>query len=126
MKQLKHKIFTRIRIVSLDSTLSGCIGTVIGHYGKEASIVLLDDPPKKYDNGIVIVDVCIEELKEMLPCPFCGFEFPEDLIDCVYPRGNRAGWRAGCNESMGGCTAEVLGATEEEAIQNWNNRITKV
>jgi hypothetical protein len=76
----------------------------------------------KREVGLTKIPFVVRELMNILkPCPFCGFVFPEDLIDCIYPRS--FGWRAGCNESMGGCTAEVLGETEEEAIQNWNKRI---
>lgn len=79
-------------------------------------------------------------------CPFCGFRFPKDLIDNVYPSGiwwieDPDGFRhykhrndvdpsenAGacydvvCQEHMGGCGASIGGDSYEEAIAKWNRR----
>ena len=80
-----------------------------------------------------------------LDCPFCGFAFPKDLIDNVYPSGTcwieeEDGFRhyvhrtdvrqkhgqcykVVCQEHMGGCGASIDGDSYEEAIEKWNTRV---
>lgn len=63
----------------------------------------------------------------MKKCPFCGFQPDENDMDMVYPKvrisdGLVYMWRAGCSESAGGCTAEVLGDSRKDVIANWNKR----
>lgn len=76
------------------------------------------------------------------PCPFCGMICNLDL-DTLYPSG--IGWKdAGvgyrhyvsawgvpkeqwcykivCNESYGGCGAEIQGDSTTEVIEKWNKR----
>lgn len=84
------------------------------------------------------------------PCPFCGMEIDLEDVDTVYPSGT--GWidvpfeemeggsyrhyvpasqvppeqwcyKIICNESYGGCTAEIHADSKEEAIERWNNRV---
>jgi hypothetical protein len=63
VKQFKN--FTRVEIQSVDiNPLQGNAATVIGHYGKECSIVILDAPPSGYDKGIVIHNDCLIEIVE--------------------------------------------------------------
>jgi hypothetical protein len=85
---------------------------------------------------------------KLLPCPFCGMEPEEDLIDTLYPSGtywrdnvlpnegtmrsyhgrDRAKegdgmcWTMNCTENAGGCGAEISGDSEQEAIDRWNRR----
>lgn len=81
------------------------------------------------------------------PCPFCGFEINLDDYDVLYPSGT--GWKEEdcgdgtmfrhyvsscevpkeqwcykliCNQSMGGCGAEMHGDSEQETIEKWNQR----
>ena len=83
-------------------------------------------------------------MDKLLPCPFCGWTAdPTDLIDVVYPSGTMwrevGGYRTYlhyqdrqegdnfcfvvvCNQSMGGCSAEIHGDSKEEAIAKWNRR----
>jgi hypothetical protein len=64
--------------------------------------------------------------KKIKPCPFCGQEIDITDEDFCYPNNReRTEWRAGCIEIADGCGAEVLGCTEEEAINKWNNRVKK-
>jgi hypothetical protein len=77
------------------------------------------------------------------PCPFCGKKPSEDLIDTCYPNGtywreedglrhyirhkerlltdNRC-WLFHCNESEGGCGAELTGDSRDEVIEKWKRR----
>lgn len=83
------------------------------------------------------------------PCPFCGWEVPyddyESMLDILYRNGilwryrpsgrveflsklhtNKYDgyvWKLECNESMGGCGAEMHGLTEMEVTMKWNRRI---
>jgi hypothetical protein len=58
------------------------------------------------------------------PCPFCGLKLDIFDPDFSYPVGRHGDiFRAGCMESAGGCTAEVLGKGRYNAIDNWNKRI---
>lgn len=85
-------------------------------------------------------------MTKLLPCPFCGWSSdPDDLEDVVYPSGTM--WRevggrrtyfsykerqdgdnfcfvVVCNESMGGCGAEIFGDSEQEAVNKWNRRFS--
>lgn len=76
-------------------------------------------------------------------CPFCGFRFPSDLIDNVYPTGrwrdddeirhylfpddprehHGRTWVVVCQQHMGGCDASIHGDSREEAIAKWNRRV---
>lgn len=78
------------------------------------------------------------------PCPFCGWAAPEDLDDVLYRSGSvwrlradgrrsyhahrdrRPGdhdvWELCCNESMGGCGAQMHGDSEAEVVALWNRR----
>lgn len=57
------------------------------------------------------------------PCPFCGQEIDITDKDFCYPNNREmTEWRAGCIEIAGGCGAEILGETAEEAINKWNRR----
>jgi len=83
-------------------------------------------------------------LKRMMnfkPCPFCGTEAPQDLIDNLYPSGifynkepdgyisyysfmerqidHLPMYKYICN----GCDVEMNGHTEEEVLEKWNNRV---
>ena len=66
-------------------------------------------------------------MKTMLPCPFCGHVPDVTDPDSVYPvnryRDEGQIFRAGCEEAAGGCGAEVLGFSPEDAIKRWNTRI---
>lgn len=62
------------------------------------------------------------------PCPFCGQEIRVTDPDFCYPttRKNEYGvqyYRAGCIEIAGGCGAEVIGESYEEAFDKWNRRV---
>lgn len=83
-------------------------------------------------------------MQEAKPCPFCGMKNNLD-IDTLYPSG--IGWKEDndirhyvsihqeelpreqwcykviCNESYGGCGAEIHGDSAEEAINKWNKRV---
>jgi hypothetical protein len=54
----KFKVYTRIKIV-YGEPFVGYTGTIVGHYGKECSIVLLDKVPEGKDRGIVIHNDCL-------------------------------------------------------------------
>ena len=67
-----------------------------------------------------MTDIIIKGVK---PCPFCGQIIDEEDVDFCYPYTfDRDVWRAGCIESAGGCGAEVLGHSAEDAINKWNTR----
>jgi len=61
------------------------------------------------------------------PCPFCGHVIDTTDPDFCYPTtrpdelGNQD-WCAQCPEVQGGCGAEVISITEQDAIANWNRR----
>ena len=61
--------------------------------------------------------------KNIKDCPFCGQVIDETDRDFCYPSDREyTSWIAGCMESAGGCGAEVLGESKEDAIKKWNNR----
>lgn len=64
----------------------------------------------------------------ILPCPFCGQVPDPNDGDFCYPsimrRDGTQIYRAGCIELAGGCGAEVLGDSAEEAIERWNTRVS--
>ena len=63
-------------------------------------------------------------MTEILPCPFCGQIIDPTDADFCYPNNReKTAWRAGCIEVAGGCGAEIVGETAEEAIRLWNTRI---
>ncbi|QDJ96262.1 hypothetical protein Xoosp13_75 [Xanthomonas phage Xoo-sp13] len=61
----------------------------------------------------------------ILPCPFCGFDvgkaFNFESQDISYPVSGNV-WQFGCNATIGGCDATMLGVSEKDAIKNWNKR----
>jgi len=85
---------------------------------------------------------------KLLPCPFCGMEPEDDLIDTLYPSGTywrdnlrpngrtirsyhgrdavKEGdgkcWTMHCTENAGGCGAEISGDSIEEVVNRWNRR----
>lgn len=64
--------------------------------------------------------------EQALPCPFCGMTPDSTDADFCYPTLTRKDgtsiYRAGCIESAGGCGAEVLGDSPNDAIWRWNTR----
>lgn len=65
----------------------------------------------------------MEKKPELKPCPFCGQIPDANDEDSIYPVTlDRKVYRAGCIESAGGCGAEVLGCSREDAIEKWNAR----
>ncbi len=59
-------------------------------------------------------------------CPFCGhLPNPDNYRDSIHAvvRDDTV-WKAGCLLTEGGCDASVLGWTRDEAIKNWNRRVT--
>lgn len=79
------------------------------------------------------------------PCPFCGMAVDDDLSDTLYPTqgwvwatlGHRRYrhyvsvladglhgkvWTFHCTENSGGCGAEVIGHSRDEALDAWNRR----
>lgn len=86
-------------------------------------------------------------MTECKPCPFCGMKIDPEDIDTVYPSGT--GWidvpmeeggyrhyvlasqvpveqwcyKIICNESYGGCSAEIYADSREEAVEKWNKRV---
>lgn len=85
-------------------------------------------------------------MKSAKPCPFCGHSIDPNDIDTLYPSGT--GWidhhtdafrsyvsayevpkeqwcyKIICNESYGGCGAEVHGDSIDETLDKWNTRYT--
>ena len=85
---------------------------------------------------------------KLLPCPFCGMEPEDDLSDTLYPSGtmwrdnllpndesfrsyhgrDRAKegdgrcWTMHCTQNIGGCGAQNIGDSQQEAIGRWNRR----
>lgn len=60
-------------------------------------------------------------------CPFCGHQPKIDDLNFAYPLSKlQAVWRAGCDETLGGCTAEVIGNSKEDVIAKWNYRKGKL
>lgn len=84
-----------------------------------------------------------KDLGPLKPCPFCGRTPEIDHPDTLYPNG--VGWRQEkegfrsyhnrrdipkeqwcyslhCDESCGGCGAEISADSQEEAVEKWNRR----
>lgn len=60
---MHFEIYDRVKIVnSSDSRLDGRIGTLMGTYGENSSIVVFDIPPPDYNPAIVVVNQIIERL----------------------------------------------------------------
>ena len=89
------------------------------------------------------MDKKIENVIEMLPCPFCGKRVDLDDDDTLYPTGiywritdgvrhyirhkNRLPddnkvWGMHCPETSGGCGVEIHRDSREECIDAWNRR----
>ena len=65
-------------------------------------------------------------MASLLPCPFCGFVPDVKDGDCIYPvNRERTVWNLVCYDTGGGCGASVLGDSPENAIINWQKRVTK-
>lgn len=63
-----------------------------------------------------------EDLKECLPCPFCG-EFNEEKQNYLHRTIDKQGWYSiGCSGC--GCEPGFCVRSEEEAIKKWNSRVT--
>lgn len=89
---------------------------------------------------------------ECKPCPFCGMQIDPEDIDTLYPSGTgwidmpfeeveggsyrhyvnafahevpKDQWcyKIICNESYGGCAAEIHADSKQEAIEKWNKRV---
>lgn len=85
-------------------------------------------------------------LKQLKPCPFCGYKLENNVDDSFYPVGN-AWWRDSeevgcriyvgarereegdqpvyglhCPPCSGGCGAEMSADTPEDAVAKWNRR----
>lgn len=60
-------------------------------------------------------------------CPFCGhLPHPDNYRDSIHPVvKDGTVWKAGCLATEGGCDASILGWTRDEAILNWNRRVTE-
>ena len=81
----------------------------------------------------------------LAPCPFCGMKPSDDLSDTLYPsgifwrhnpetgirsyhgmsdrkEGDAQCFKIVCNETYGGCSAEVSGDSREEVAAKWNRR----
>jgi hypothetical protein len=74
-------------------------------------------------NADEIIELNALKRKDAKQCPFCGFV--PDIFDpdfCYPQNSEKTLYTAGCIESEGGCSANVLGRSEYEAIDNWNKR----
>lgn len=69
----------------------------------------------------------IEEVPELLPCPFCGSE-AKLLSHCTIPEhgADTAGdWAVVCQNQDADCNVRLLYChSKEEAITQWNRRVT--
>lgn len=62
--------------------------------------------------------------EKLEPCPFCGLTPDLEDDDVCYPLDKKHSiWTCGCPESSGGCGAEVVGNSKEDAIKKWNTRV---
>ena len=63
-------------------------------------------------------------------CPFCGFSPNINDDDCIYPMRSDSSFKTiysiNCYETGGGCGTSILGNTQEECIEKWNNRSDKI
>lgn len=91
-------------------------------------------------------------MRDLKPCPFCGWQPPTDdadfMLDVLHKsgswwadrpfygktyrtyrsyrereEGDQPCWEMNCNENMGGCGARVVADTELEVVQKWNRRV---
>lgn len=94
--------------------------TLSGRFSNNPMVYCIDpDDP----NADEIIEMNALKRKNVEPCPFCGLQLDIFEPDFCYPLNlERTMYRAGCMESAGGCSAEVLGDDLYEAIDNWNRR----
>jgi hypothetical protein len=63
---------------------------------------------------------------KLKPCPFCGHDLNQQDFwhESVYPQSRGASiWSVNCAEETGGCSAQILGSSAEDAVKNWNKRV---
>ncbi len=65
----------------------------------------------------------MQECERLKSCPFCGFIPDAENANCIYPLDReRKEWILECYEIEGGCGANVLGDSAQDAINKWNKR----
>lgn len=59
--------------------------------------------------------------RKVKECPLCGFIPDIEDADFLYPvNKDKTAWNAVCPFTSGGCDAEAVGSSREEALANWN------
>jgi len=64
---------------------------------------------------------------KLKPCPFCGHDLNQQDLwhETVYPIDKQKTiWSVNCAEETGGCSASILGSSGDDAINNWNKRVS--